>query len=135
MAAEESLRLNRDLHKIWLYFLKVIPIVMAGLYLLNTILSYFDIDCSVISYLTGAGIIPLIFIFLSSYLFHFCEYHRLFLYYIVVNDIVCWIDYNFNLPISDRSYLILHFIIAGLFLFFILYLHQKEVKRRKKLLQ
>ena len=98
---------------------------MAGLYLLNTVLSYFNIDYSIVSYLTGLGLIPWLFILVASYALKFCVYHRLFLWYIVANDLVCWIDYNFELPVSDRGYLLLHFIVAGLFIFLILYFHQK----------
>ena len=116
---------NKTLYRFFLRFLKVIPMVMAGLFLLNTILSYFDIDYSIISYLTGIGLIPWLFIMLSSYTLRFCEYHRMFLWYLLVNNVVCWIDENYGLPVSDRGYLILHFIIAGLFLFLVLYCHQK----------
>ena len=116
---------NRVLHKFFLVFLKIIPMAMAGLYLLNTVLSYFDIDYSIVSYLTGLGLIPWLFILVASYALKFCVYHRLFLWYIVANDIVCWVDYNFELPVSDREYLLLHFIVAGVFLFLILYFHQK----------
>ena len=116
---------NRVLHKFFLVFLKIIPMAMAGLYLLNTVLSYFDIDYSVVSYLTGLGLIPWLFILVASYTLKFCVYHRLFLWYIVANDLVCWIDYNFEFPVSDRGYLLLHFIVAGLFIFLILYFHQK----------
>ena len=116
---------NRVLHKFFLAFLKIIPMVMAGLYLLNTVLSYFNIDYSIVSYLTGLGLIPWLFILVASYALKFCIYHRLFLWYIVANDLVCWIDYNFELPVSDRGYLLLHFIVAGLFIFLILYFHQK----------
>jgi hypothetical protein len=116
---------NRVLHKFFLAFLKIIPMVMAGLYLLNTVLSYFNIDYSIVSYLTGLGLIPWLFILVASYALKFCIYHRLFLWYIVANDIVCWADYNFELPVSDRGYLLLHFIVAGLFIFLILYFHQR----------
>jgi hypothetical protein len=116
---------SRVLHKFFLVFLKIIPMVMAGLYLLNTVLSYFNIDYSVISYLTGLGLIPWLFILVASYALKFCIYHRLFLWYIVANDIVCWTDYNFELPVSDREYLLLHFIVAGVFIFLVLYFHQK----------
>lgn len=116
---------SRVLHKFFLVFLKIIPMVMAGLYLLNTVLSYFDIDYSIVSYLTGLGLIPWLFILVASYALKFCVHHRLFLWYIVANDLVCWIDYNFELPVSDRGYLLLHFIVAGLFLFLILYFHQR----------
>ena len=116
---------SRVLHKFFLVFLKIIPMIMAGLYLLNTVLSYFNIDYSAISYLTGLGLIPWLFILVASYALKFCIYHRLFLWYIVANDVVCWADYNFELPVSDREYLLLHFIVAGVFMFLILYFHQK----------
>ena len=112
-------------HKLFIGFLKILPMLMAGLFLLNTVLSYFDIDYSIISYLTGVGLIPWLFIMVASYTLQFCGYHRMFLWYIVINDIVCWADANFELPTSDREFLVLHFIIAGVFLFIILYLRQK----------
>lgn len=123
--AEESSSLSNYKYKLFLGFLKILPILMAGLFLLNTILSYFDIDWPVISYIASVGLIPWLFILVSSYLFRFCEYHRMFLWYIMVNNIICWIDEEYGLPVSDRSYFILHIIIAGIFLFLVLYYHQK----------
>ena len=122
--AEERLR-NKDLQRLFLGTLRIIPMVMAVLFLLNIVLSYFGIDYSAISYLAGIGFIPWLFILLASYALKFCAYHRMFLWYLLVNNIICWVDYNFGLPISDREYLSLHFIVAGIFLFIILYLHQK----------
>ena len=122
---EGSSSLSNYKYKLFLGFLKVLPIIMAGLYLCNTILSYFDVDLSLFSYLTGVGIIPWLFILISSYLFRFCEYHRMFLWYIMANNIVCWIDEEFGLPFSDRSYFVLHIIIAGVFMFLALYFHQR----------
>lgn len=126
--AEVSLN-SKTLYKLFLGFLKVIPMIMAGLFLLNTVLSYFDIDYSIISYLAGIGLIPWLFIMLASYTLKFCEYHRMFLWYILINNIVCWIDANYGLPVSDRGYLILHFILAGFFLFLVLYFYQKCRKK------
>jgi hypothetical protein len=126
--AEVSLN-SKTLYKLFLGFLKVIPMIMAGLFLLNTVLSYFDIDYSIISYLAGIGLIPWLFLMLASYTLKFCEYHRMFLWYILINNIVCWIDANYGLPVSDRGYLILHFILAGFFLFLVLYFYQKCRKK------
>ena len=125
ISAEVNSR-NRILYKLFLGFLKVIPMMMAGLFLLNIVLSYFDIDYSIISYLAGVGLIPWLFILVASYTLRFCEYHRMFLWYILLNNIICWIDNNYKLPVSDRGYVVLHFILAGVFLFVILYLHQKH---------
>ena len=122
--AEASSRSNH-LHKLLIGFLKVIPMVLAGLYLLNTVLSYYNMDYSVISYIGGVGIIPWAFLMLASYALKFCEYHRMFLWYLAVHNIICWLDYTFGLPISDWNYVVLHFIVAGIFLFIILWLWKK----------
>lgn len=125
MDVEVNSSLNNYKHKLFLGFLKVLPMVMAGLYLMNTVLSYFDIESRVFSYLSSIGIIPWLFIMIASCIFKFCEYHRMFLWYIMVNNLICWIDERYTLPISNWNYFILHIIIAGLFLFLVLYWHQK----------
>lgn len=122
---EENSSLSNYKYKLFLGFLKVLPIVMAGLFLLNTALSYFDVDWTAISYITGVGLIPWLFIMVASYLFRFCEYHRMFLWYIMANNIICWVDEEYGLPISDRGFFVLHISIAGVFLFLVLYFHQK----------
>lgn len=130
LSAEENSNLSNYKYKLFLGFLKILPMLMAGLFLMNTILSYFDIDWPIISYITSVGLIPWLFILVASYLFRFCEYHRMFLWYIMVNNILCWIDEEFGLPISDRGFFVLHVAIAGLFLFLVLYFHQKCRKKK-----
>lgn len=133
IVVEENSSLN-SYHKAKLFigFLKVLPMVLAGLYLLNTVLSYFYIDYEIISYLAGVGFIPWLFIMAASYKLHFCEYHRMFLWYILINNLICWTDSQFELPVSNWDYLILHVIVFGLCMFLVLYYHQKEVKRRRR---
>ena len=121
---EETLR-SKSLYRLFQGFLKVIPIILAGLYLLNTVLSYFELDYSVISYMAGIGIIPWLFLLLASYVLRFCEWHRMFLWYIAAHNIICWADYTFGLPVTDWGYVMVHFIVAGIFLFLILYFRLK----------
>ena len=102
---------NKRLYRIELYILKVIPMVLAGLYALNTILSYFGIDWQIFSILGGISLFPLAFLYISSYTFRFCKYHRMFLHYVVLNDIICWIDYKFAIPINNWEYLMIHIIV------------------------
>lgn len=113
---------SKTLYKIEIVLLKVLPMVMAGLCLLNTILSYYGIETELITYLGGVGIIPLLFLYISSYVFKFCSYHRMFLHYVVVNNVLCYIDYKYGIPITDRDFLCIHLCIAGLFLFIIIHL-------------
>ena len=132
MSVVENSKLSNYKYKLFLGLLKVLPMAMAGLCLLNTVLSYLNIDWPTITYLSGIGLIPWLFVLIASYLFHFCEYHRMFLWYILVNNVICWIDFQWPLPISNWNYFILHIIIAGVFLFLVLYFHQKCRKEKER---
>lgn len=111
--------------KLFLGFLKILPMLMAVMYLANTVLSYFYIESREISYFSSLGIIPWAFIMAASYRLRFCEYHRMFLWYILFNNLICWIDERYTLPIDNWSYFLIHISIAGVFLFLVLYFHQK----------
>ena len=127
--AEEKLR-SKCLYKIELYLIKVIPMIISLVFLLNTILSYFYIEVPLLSYIGGISLLPLLFLYISSYVFRFCLYHRLFLHYISLNWVLNIIDYYWGIPISDKGLFLLYMIITGVFLFFILYLHQKSRKHK-----
>lgn len=124
----ENLR-SKLLYKIELILLKIIPMVMSLLSLLKSILSYFDIDLVIFSYLGSVSILTLVFLYISSYVFRFCEYHRMFLHYVFVTWIINIIDYYIGIPIDDLEYLCLQMIVAGISLFIILYLYVKNHKR------
>ena len=132
MGAEENSLRNKSLYKIELYLLKVMPMLIAAIYLINTVLSYYDIILPALSYIGGLSLIPIVFMYLSSYVFKFCSYHRMFLHYIVINDLINLIDYYYTLPISDWQLLVLHMSIAGISLFIILYLYVKSHRKVTK---
>jgi hypothetical protein len=128
MAVEESLR-SKTLYKVEIGLLKIIPMVLAGIYLSNTILSYFlNIDLIILSYIGGISLLPLIFLYLSSYVFRFCIYHRVFLHYITINELILILDTHIGLPISDLEYFCLQMSIFGISLFLFLYLYVKSNK-------
>ena len=120
---------SKRLYKVQLYLLKVIPMVMAFCYLLNSIFSYYDIDLEILSYLSSCSILMILFLYISSYVFRFCEYHRMFLHYIVVNTAINTYDLYVKIPLSDLQMLTLYMSISGIFLFIILYLYVKSHKR------
>lgn len=128
MGVEGNSLRNKDLYKIELYLLKVMPMLLAAIYLVNTVLSYYDIIVPALSYIGGLSFIPLVFMYVSSYVLRFCSYHRMFLHYVIVNDLINLTDYYYTLPISDWELLILHMSIAGIALFIILYLFYKHDK-------
>ena len=132
MDAEESL--SRVLYKVVIVAIKVIPILIATLFLIRSILSCIDVDVTWLSYLCGMSLIPLLFMYLVSYAFKFCTYHRMFLHYIVVNDAINYIDYYIGIPLQYHELLRLHIIIAGVFLLLIIYYHQKWKKEQRNIL-
>lgn len=116
-------KINKSLYKLELFSIKIIPMVIAFIYLLNTMLSFIGIDLKILSLLGGMSILPTIFLYISSYVFGFCSYHRMFIHYIVITDIISYIDYYTNGEcFTDRNLFLIHFMIASTFLFIILYL-------------
>lgn len=123
MQKEEKLR--KSVHKLLLLILKLIPIATSICYLLNIVLAYIGIDFPVLSHISGMSLFTWVFIFIATIVFKFCIYHRMFLYYILISDILNIIDYYLGIPITTSNLIMLHLTIAGVFLFLILYLYVK----------
>lgn len=122
---EENQKLNRKLLIIFKWSLKLIPMILAGLQGLNTIISYFGIHIKAFAHCFVFCLIG--FVYIASYLLKFCEYHRMFLHYIVIIYIINCIDYYIGIPINDYDLLILYSIITLISLFIILYLKIKNI--------
>jgi len=117
--------MNKRMYKLELICVKYVPILIALITLIDVILYYFDIDFELINYIAGTSFLTMIPMYISSYVYKFCEYHRMFLHYIVVNKVVMMIDLYIGIPLGDFMLLVLYLIIAGIFAFLALYLHQK----------
>lgn len=111
---------SKTSHKIMLYSVKVIPMIISGIYLLNTVLSYFCIDLPCLSYIVQY--LFLAFMYLASYVFLFCKWYRMFIHYLLCILTLNIIDYHYGIPVSDRGMLLIYCILAGVFLFIIVYL-------------
>lgn len=130
MVVEERLR-SKLLYKIELFLLKIIPMLMAVCSACNSILSYFDIEVVIINYIGGVSLLPLIFLYLSSYVFKFCAYHRMFLHYLLITDIINIYDYHIGIPLDNLEYLCLHMIVTVISMFIILYLYMNRKKKNR----
>jgi hypothetical protein len=119
---------GKSLYKVELYLLKIMPMIIALAYLVNTVSSYLGIDLPILVSIAGMSLIPLVFMYISSYVFRFCEYHRIFLHYIAINDIINIYDWYIGIDISDKDLFVLNMSIAGISLFIILYLYVKSHK-------
>ncbi len=122
--------MNKRMYKLELICVKYVPILIALITLIDVILYYFDIDFELINYIADTSFLTMIPMYISSYVYKFCEYHRMFLHYIVVNKVVMMIDLYIGIPLGDFMLLVLYLIIAGIFAFLALYLHQKYGGRK-----
>ena len=118
--------LNKVLYKLILYSVKVIPILISGIYLLNTVLSYCNIDLPLFSYIVQFLFIG--FFYIASYAFKFCAWHRMFIHYITLVLILNIIDYHIGIPLSDRNILAAYLIISIVFLIITVILKFKSCK-------
>gem|GEM_PF-3761035 len=124
MKKEENSR--RRLHKSLLLLLKFMPMVLALCDVLNTVLDYMQITCYPLSWLSGISFFPWLFILVASFALDFCTYHRIFLYYIFVTNLLSVIDMEIGIPISDKYLIDLHCILLGVFCFLALHFYLKS---------
>ena len=122
MVVVERLR-RSSFHKLLLLVLKYTPMVIALCYMLNTIL-YIE----PLSNIAGVSLLTWIFLYLASVVFEFCSYHRMFLWYILMDDILNIVDYYWSIPISTDNLIRVHNILAGITLFVVLILYVKSNK-------
>ena len=131
MAAEVKYIRNKH-YKLFIVLLKYIPIFIALIYTLNTYAAFIGIDIPAANNIAGISLLTWIFMYMATIVFKFCSYHRMFLYYILIVDIINIIDYYIGIPITDFQLLMLHSIITGISLFIILFLYLKINKNKYK---
>lgn len=117
---------RRTLYKLTLAALKVIPMLLTLCAILNMLLDFFGIDSGFLSLIGGVSLLPLLFLYLVSYVFEFCAYHRMFLHYLLVSNLLVWYDYYIGINVSNETLFSIHATIIGVFLFLVLYFYRKE---------
>ena len=129
MAAEENLKNKKYiLFKSEMLVLKVLPMVLAFLALLSTIFDRYEINSVILNYIMFFTVY--LFLYLSSYVFKFCEYHRMFLHYIVLTNIISIYDVYVGIPLDYYLMFRLYLVITGIFAFIILYMYVKSHGRK-----
>lgn len=115
----EELKLSK--YKIFLIILKFIPLILAILEFLHSVLVLFGYNSILIRYLGGISLIPILFIYIAADVFQFCAYHKMFIYYIVIIEFISFLDNIFQFDVSVLFMLSIIVIITILFLMLILY--------------
>ncbi len=125
MVRADELR-SKSLYKAVLVLLKIIPMLLALFDIVNTVIGILGFECHWISYFGGISFLTLAFLYLASYVFRFCKYHRMFLHYVLLTNTISVIDFEFGIPVSNYTMLCVHIVLLGLLLFLVLYFYHRE---------
>ena len=121
---------GKTLYKIELLLIKVIPFIIMLCYVLNSTLSYYNVNGEIFSVIGGQSILTWIFLYISSFVFKFCIYHRLPLYYILLSDILAYYDNIIGIPVSNKELFVLNISIVGVFILLIVFFKFKQHESR-----
>lgn len=120
--------------KILLLLIKFIPVIqMAGM-LLNNTLCYFCTDLDTIyllDYIIGNSIVTTILLFVCSYIFNYCDWHRLIISANFVNISVANIDAIYHINITDLQLLCVYYIVSIMTIIMAITNHINENERSK----
>lgn len=121
---------HKIMYKYELLMIKTIPILTTGICVLNTTLSYFGIDWTIWSWIGGPSLLMILFMYLTSVVFRFCAYHKIFIHYIAIVWLINAFDMytSFFSQENDRIAMSLYGIFTGIVIFVALYLKLKSLK-------
>lgn len=120
----EQKSLSKNLSSVALVMIKTLPMLLAFIYFIGTILCFFEFDDIAITYIKEAVI--LVYLYICSYLFKLCWRHRLFLHYIVAKDILNVYDYYVGIPLDNYNLCVVISVVSIIYFFFILYKFLKK---------
>lgn len=102
--------ITKELYKIDLFLLKLLPMIMAFSYMIAQYAALLNIGSGIIlvlqivTHYLGLLMAPMMFMLISSKVFQFCNYHRMFIYYILVIQLMNITNWYFKIPISNLAY-------------------------------
>lgn len=100
---------------------KYLPLIIAACYFVNSVLWLFKIKISVLSFMSGLSLLPGLFMLLSSFVFGYCNIHRISLWYIALSWLIDITDRTFVL--SDETFYVIDclYVLIGIIFAFLFY--------------
>lgn len=129
------------MRRLLILLIKFIPVIQMTGMLLNNTAYYFGINNELsytFDFLIGNSIVTTFLIYLCSYIFNFCIWHRLIITANLINLIIANIDAIIRLPITDIQLLIIYYIIASIFIIYSTIIHickKKMINSRLRVLR
>lgn len=107
---------NKNLYKMFLGIVKIIPNILAVCKIIGLILGYLKLPAFVLTCFGGTSILTLLILYLISYIFKFCGTHRISLHYTSLIYVLTIFDYYIGIPLEYESLYKFYGIISGAFI-------------------
>lgn len=116
--------------KIFILLIKYIPIVQMIGMLLNNILYFYDIYSItyILDFLIGNSLIATFLLYVCSYVFKFCSWHRLIITANLLNIVIASIDAVKELPMTDMELITTYLCVSISFI--IIALANNKIKKK-----
>lgn len=110
--------------KLFVLMIKFVPIIMMVGMLSTNLCCYFEVGLmwtNLFDFILGNSLLISILLYVCSYTFGLCSWHRLIITANLINITIASYDILFGIPISDLKLLALYYIVATVFILIILY--------------
>ena len=97
--------------------------------LVNNTIYYFNISNTFsygLDFLLSDSFITIFLIYICSYVFEFCEWHRIINTANFINIGIAHIDFVFYIPIEDLILLVIYYVISSIFIIYAAYNHTRK---------
>ena len=117
--------------KVLSIIVKYLPIFIALMYFINSVLSLCDIYISAITFIASCGFAPLLLVYMCCCVLKFCSNYKAYLIYIAINNLINWVDYKYGFT---EDVMIGWIIVIGTFFCLISYLMIQHIHNGKAIL-
>lgn len=117
--------------KVLSIIVKYLPIFIALMYFINSILSLCDVYISAITFIASCGFASLLLIYMCCCVLKFCSNYKAYLIYIAINNLINWVDYEYGFT---EDVMIGWIIVIGTFFCLISYLMIQHIHSGKAIL-
>lgn len=125
---------SKNLYKLLLVILKGLPMVMASGFIISNTIPNISPELNMIVHVCALIVPQFAFMYLSSYIFRFCSYHRIFFHYILAIQAITVTDWYIGIPISNEEIRQLQYAVTVVFaiIAFCLYIkHRIDMKKSR----
>ena len=123
---EEKSNVSKSLYKLLIIILRYTPIALSINDVLHSILSYYNINCYILSCIGGVSLIFLGILYIISYVFKFCYLYRIPLYFITLTNSISLYDLYIGINLEDLQLLRIYLVLFGISMISFIYFKIKK---------